>query len=116
MHEDAIKDIERICDLVDQKKLPKSAIPRLFYMGHKVLHGFASDEKCYKCIACGKESHFTRENFKKIPNHCECGGCDADFFDITPDEESRWECIQCQHQWTSHDGTKCPACGDIQES
>ncbi len=112
MDDDYAQKLTRICDLVDEGKLPPEAVPRLFYMGHKCLHGFAADIYKSKCISCGKEWS-VEWNLGKERRKCECGSDDV--FDITPEEETKWECRKCQHQWVSKDGTKCPACGAIEK-
>ena len=104
MHSDAEKKLARLVDLVDERKLPKSAIPRLFYQGHTLLHGFSASERRYKCVNCGKEG--------SMPE-CSCGS--DDIFDISNDREAKWECVECKHQWIAEDGTKCPACGVVRE-
>lgn len=108
MHPDAEKKLARLVELVDEGKLPESAIPRLFHQGHTLLFCIAADERRYKCASCGAEGSGA------VPDRCSCGS--DDIFDISHDREAKWECVSCNHQWVAEDGTKCPACGARQES
>lgn len=112
MRDECSQELRRICNLVDEGKLPKEAIPRLFHAGHKVLHGLAADVYKSKCITCEKEWS-SAWGSKKDSSKCECGSDDV--FDITPEQETSWECRKCQHQWVSMEGTQCPSCGAIEK-
>ena len=116
MHESAAKELLKLCDLVEEGELPDTAIPRLFYFGHKMLHGIHQPERKFKCVGCKNE--WTRiDDLQSDPpvysdSTCPTCGTKDNVYDITGDDQiARWQCVECQHEWTGKDGTLCPECG-----
>lgn len=119
MHPDTADYISRLMDLVDEGRLPESAIPRLFYSGHEVVCGFVPDARKYKCIECNAEWIITDEQAKELTilscPFCHSVGSDTIdnvIFDITERPPPRWRCRTCKHEWESDDGHDCPSCGE----
>lgn len=115
MHPDAAKELVHIEDLVNAGKLPETAIPRLFYMGHEVLYGHHVDDRKYQCASCG-------HGFQNIEYDDEAKTCNElccenpEIYDVTEDGLTHWRCVDCKHEWDSTDGTFCSSCGRVKES
>ena len=111
----ATKDFIKLLDLVEAGDLPPEAIPRLAYFGHKLLHGIHVPKRTYKCVAC-KVQYTVMDDLKSDPvvfGDCTCPDCGTkdDVYDITGDDRlGRWQCVECQYEWTSPNGYVCPMC------
>ncbi len=103
MTDDAAAEFVRLFKLVDDGVLPESAIPRMAYVGHRVLGSFALPQalEVYRCVTCcadlqGTEVHVCTGTPE---THCINRLCTA-----------RWECCSCRHVWDGEDGVRCPVC------
>jgi rubrerythrin len=116
----AAKEFTKLLDLVEEGELPDTAIPRMFYFGHKLLHGIHEPMRRFKCVEC-KSEWTLMDDLKSDPpvySDSTCPVCKTkdNVYDITGDDQlGRWQCLECQHEWTGKDGTVCPKCGAVKE-
>lgn len=114
-----IEEINLLAKRIESGEIPKSAMPKFFFPGHEVLHGYTGNV-WFKC-SCGhtwsiSESvcHLNYQKDKKIQYQCpSCGktGKDDDnFWYVEHNHVCKWQCLECKHQWISEDGTVCPLC------
>ena len=114
MHPDAAKEFVRLHDLIEAGRLP-DFMPRLFSVGHELLHGYHNSIRQYKCIKC--EHEWAAKDSDTVN---QCPNCKVmeegkqhweDFiFDVTKEWVKRWRCKKCKHEWDAEDGTICPEC------
>lgn len=99
---DHIKIYRKICDLIENKELPRSAYPQLYYIGHKLRKIIANsyDELEYKCINCKQEWIGYVEHVCNKPQ----------VYITNQSKMAEWECKECGHIWTSEKGWVCPEC------
>ncbi len=117
MSPEAGEELSRLFDFVEAGKLPKSAIPRLFYCGHELLHGTAPEKHEYMCASC--QSKFgpqdlieENEGFEKWLTNYTCPNCKQKdtIYNITEEAPSKWRCRECKYEFLEHNGTVCPKC------
>lgn len=106
MHPDALQELADLVELVDKGELPESAIPRLFYYGHKLLNTIHADKRTFRCLNCRRDFVYALDSLPKS-----CTQCNQKVYDISDDNSARWQCNFCEHIWVSEDGYVCPKCG-----
>lgn len=116
MHPSAVKEFAKIAKLIDEGKLPGTAAPRLFSVGHRLICGFEG-APLYACSNCQHQWNAVEIDWdnKTCPN-CgvqEVGGryWPEHIFYIGYNRKHKWECVECKHQWIAEEGRTCPSCG-----
>lgn len=105
------KYLARMCDLIENGKLPDTAIHRLFYTGHKYLGNVEVWPQKIKCITCDKEWSFEKGEKQEICHHKSTFDEENEIFDITDRSNSPlWKCVKCDHKWQGKNGNICPSC------
>ena len=113
MHPDFAKKLGGLSELVEQGKLPKSAIPRLVYCGHKLLYTIWSPISTMFCVTCQYEWTINFDEENKTWGDQACPKCNSenDVYDVTDSFNNvKWRCRFCKHEWISGDGYTCPSC------
>lgn len=111
--------VDALAARVKSGEIPKSAMPRYFFIGHKVLNGFTGTE-WFKC-SCGHKWSISegqciddfRENEKREYACPSCGKSEKPknihwFHEYN--HNTRWQCLKCKHEWISENGEICPSC------
>lgn len=116
-----VEELDELDKLIKSGKLPEHIRPRFFYTGHTVVCGLQTRDRLFRCLACSKDFPHTREveiiktafgDRAKADDPYSCPDCGSedDFWDITDDRMTRWECKECKHVWDAIDGYDCPEC------
>ena len=84
MTPEAEKELGEYLDKLEKSGAPKECWPRLFFMGHRILHDLPAKEGLWVSSA--------GEEFPYCSREC------------------RWQCNFCKHEWEGEEGNICPSC------
>jgi len=114
-----MNEVESLAKRVESGEIPETAMPRFFYCGHKHVCSYTGTE-WFKC-SCGhtwsvSESQYIDDWRKDNKVQYSCPACKKSELPQNIhwyheyNQESRWECLGCKHQWNAKNGEVCPSC------
>ena len=123
MTEEAFESLWSYLDGLEKRiasgEIPPTTFPRYVFSGHKLVCEYTGTE-CFRC-SCGHtwtlpEGQY-RDDYKKDRNlHYSCPACTKSALAKSIrwyheyDQNPKWECLDCKHQWRGKDGEVCPSC------
>jgi hypothetical protein len=117
MHPDAAEEFIRQSELkeklIQEGKLPDiiGLHERLAYIGHTLIYSIwqPDKDKIHRCVIC-------MVDWQGSPSTCPFCFQEHSVYQLNIERRAHWECVKCQHQWTSENGYECPKCGALENA
>jgi len=113
MRNEMMNELVDMFKLVKDGELPRTALPRMFYFGHKLVCTYYSRERKFRCVKCKHDFEVLHVAGCEMDSTCPLCNSIDDVYDTTGDSQwnAKWRCKDCSHEWIGENGYICPSCG-----